>query len=62
MVNQIDDAYPGRPTTRVILDLNILSERATECRAIADTLRARGVNVVGVEMGNETYADFSAMR
>lgn len=58
VVNQIDDAYPGKPATRVILDLNILSETATECRAIADTLRARGVNVVGVEMGNETYADF----
>jgi len=58
LVNQLDSAYPGRPTTKVILDLNILSETATECRAIADYLRAHDVNVVGVEMGNETYADF----
>lgn len=58
LVNQIDDAYPGRPKTKVILDLNILSETATECRAIADYLRANDVNVIGVEMGNETYADF----
>jgi len=57
-VNQLDSAYPGRPSTKVILDLNILSETATECRAIADYLRAHSVNVVGVEMGNETYADF----
>lgn len=58
LVNRIDSSYPGKPATRVILDLNILSERATECKAIADTLRARGINVVGVEMGNETYAKF----
>ncbi len=58
LVNQIDSAYPGRPATKVILDLNIVSERATECRAIADTLRAHNVNVVGVEMGNETYGNF----
>jgi hypothetical protein len=58
LVNQLDSAYPGRPATKVILDLNILSETATECRAIADYLRAHDVNVVGVEMGNETYADF----
>lgn len=48
----------------MILDLNILSETATECRAIADYLRSsalngkHSVNVVGVEMGNETYAKF----
>lgn len=58
LVNQIDDAYPGRPKTKVILNLNILSETATECRAIADYLRTNDVNVVGVEMGNETYAGF----
>lgn len=58
LVNQLDSAYPGRPSTKVILDLNILSETATECRAIADYLRAHDLNVVGVEMGNETYADF----
>ena len=58
LINQLDSAYPGRPATKVILDLNILSETATECRAIADYLRAHDVNVVGVEMGNETYADF----
>ena len=58
LVNQLDSTYPGRPATKVILDLNILSETATECRAIADYLRVHNVNVVGVEMGNETYADF----
>jgi hypothetical protein len=58
LVNRIDSTYPGRPAIKVILDLNILSERATECRAIADTLRDHDVNVVGVEMGNETYTKF----
>ena len=58
LVNQLDSTYPGRPATKVILDLNILSETATECRAIADYLRAHGVNVVGVEMGNESYSNF----
>lgn len=58
LVNRIDSTYPGRPQTKVILDLNILSETATECRAIADYLRSHNVNVVGVEMGNETYTNF----
>ena len=51
LVNQIDEAYPGRPLTKVIVCLNILSETATECRAITDYLRSNDVNVVGVEMG-----------
>ncbi|MFZ1824281.1 MAG: T9SS type A sorting domain-containing protein [Chitinophagales bacterium] len=58
LVNQIDEAYPGRPLTKVIVCLNILSETATECRAITDYLRSNDVNVVGVEMGNETYSGY----
>lgn len=57
-INALDSAYPGRPKTKVILDLNILSETATECRDITDYLRQHGVNVVAVEMGNEMYEDF----
>ena len=45
LVNQIDEAYPGRPLTKVIVCLNILSETATECRAITDYLRSNDVNV-----------------
>lgn len=58
LVQSIDAVDPGRPKTKVILDLNIISEPATECRAIADYLRAEGVNVVGIEMGNECYLEF----
>lgn len=58
LVTQINEGNPGRPAVKVIMCLNILSETATECRAIADYLRAHDVNVVAVEMGNETYADF----
>lgn len=58
LVQLIDAAYPGRPKTKVIIDLNIISEPASECRAIADYMRSANVNVVGVEMGNECYASF----
>lgn len=58
LVNKINSENVGRPTVKVILSLNIISETASECRAIADYLRDHDVNVVGVELGNETYADF----
>lgn len=58
LIHTIDAANPGRPKVHVILTLNVISETASECLAIADYLRANNVNVIGVEMGNETYADF----
>jgi hypothetical protein len=57
LVQAIDAAYPERPKVRVLLCLNIFSETATEARTIADYLRTNGVNVAGIEMGNETYAN-----
>lgn len=58
LVNKINTDNAGRPPVKVLLSLNIISETATECKAIADYLRAHGVNVVGVEIGNEVYAEF----
>lgn len=64
LVRQIDEAYPGRPAVKVMLCLNIVSETAAECRAIADYMRSaalngnHNVNVTGVELGNETYDNF----
>jgi len=52
---QIDGNY----TVDVILDLNILTESASQCKYIVEYLRSEvlngvtNVNVVGVEMGNE---------
>ena len=58
IVQKINDGNPGRPSVKVILSLNIMSETASECKSIADYLRSNGVNVVGVELGNETYAQY----
>lgn len=41
-------------TPEVIVDLNVISESASQCRRIVEYLRTAGVNVIGVEMGNET--------
>lgn len=41
-------------TPDVIVDLNVMSESANQCKRIVEYLRDAGVNVVGVEMGNET--------
>ena len=40
-------------TVDVILDLNVFSESASQCKRIVNYLRDHSVNVVGVEMGNE---------
>ena len=58
IVHRINEGNPGKASVKVILTLNIISETATECKAIADYLKANNVNVIGVELGNETYADF----
>jgi len=58
LVHKINAENPGRPAVKVILSLNIISETATECKSIADYLRSNNVNVIGVEIGNETYAPF----
>ncbi len=58
LIHKIDAANPGRPKVRVVLSLNVISETAAECLAIANYMRADNVNVIGVELGNETYADF----
>jgi len=42
----------------VIICLNILTETAANCKAMVDFLISQNVNVVGVEMGNETANKF----
>lgn len=57
LINHIQIA--GNYTVDVILDLNILTESASQCKYIVEYLRSSAlngvtnVNVVGVEMGNE---------
>ncbi|KRP10246.1 MAG: hypothetical protein ABR95_06790 [Sphingobacteriales bacterium BACL12 MAG-120813-bin55] len=51
---QIENGY----TVEVIVCLNILTETAAQCLEIVEYLEAHGVNVVGVEMGNETANTF----
>ena len=45
-------------SVEVIVCLNILTETAAQCLEIVEYLEAHGVNVVGVEMGNETANTF----
>ncbi|MFN0274815.1 MAG: T9SS type A sorting domain-containing protein [Chitinophagales bacterium] len=57
LVNQIEADNPGH-TVDVLVCLNILTETAEQCMAIVEYLEANGVNVAGVEMGNETPNKF----
>ena len=62
-INQFIDLIDQIQTTHgytvdVIYCANILSEPASEVRAIIDYLRTNGVNVVGVELGNEVTNEF----
>jgi len=58
LINQIEEENNDYEID-VILCLNILSESAPQCKSIVEQLRAAGVNVVGVEIGNEGYFDWS---
>jgi len=46
-------------TVDVLVDLNVVSESASQCLRIVEYLRDAGVNVVGVEMGNETNLNWA---
>ena len=67
-IRTIDAIQEGNPgfTVDVIFTLNILSEPAEVCKEIVNYLRYEtnnhvvNVNVVGVELGNESYASFFA--
>jgi hypothetical protein len=62
MVNEIELAHGYK--IDVLLDLNILSESAAQCKTIVKYMRdhlqngVTDVNVVGVEMGNECYLNW----
>lgn len=64
LVNEIETAHGYK--IDVILDLNILSESAAQCKAIVKYMRdhtkngVTDVNVVGVEIGNECYLNWGA--
>lgn len=58
LIEQIQTENPGH-IVDVLLCLNILSESASQCKSIVTQLRTAGVNVVGVELGNEVYFDWS---
>lgn len=58
LIHKIDAMNSGRPKTHVLLTINVISETASECVNIATYLRERNINVIGIEVGNETYADF----
>ncbi|MFN0274493.1 MAG: T9SS type A sorting domain-containing protein [Chitinophagales bacterium] len=60
MIQKIETENPGH-VVNIIVCLNILSETATECKAMIQYLRSNPVHnctVAGVEMGNECYFDF----
>lgn len=61
MIQKIETENPGH-TVDVVVDLNIMNETASDCRAIVEYLRdnpTHDVNVVYVELGNEMYYKFS---
>lgn len=57
LIRKIQAENPGH-TVNVIVDLNILSESAPQCKKIVQYLRDHGVTVAGVELGNEVYFDW----
>jgi len=69
LIKKIQDENPGH-VVDVILDLNIMSESASQNKKIVQYLRDGSedgnnygvdVNVVGVEMGNEMYFDWAVL-
>ncbi|MBK7038525.1 MAG: T9SS type A sorting domain-containing protein [Chitinophagales bacterium] len=62
LVEYIEDQNEGL-RVKVVVDLNIISESPAECKAIVNYLRDNAIydlEVFGVEMGNECYANFYA--
>ena len=57
LIDTIQERNPGH-IVDVILDVNIFSVTATEVRELVEYLRSRGVNVTGVELGNECYFEW----
>jgi len=61
LVNDIESFNSDATTpyqVEVIVCLNILTETAAQCLDIVQYLQSNGVNVVGVELGNETANKF----
>lgn len=54
----IDEIETGGHVVDVIYCVNILTQSASEMLDVIDYLELYGVNVVGVELGNEVYFEF----
>ena len=57
-INMIDEIETGGHVVDVIYCVNILTQSASEMLDVIDYLELYGVNVVGVELGNEVYFEF----